>query len=271
MPVQFKDFGKKAKDLFKKQYDYKNEIKVCSTAAGVKVETGGYRSKSLVGYTKINYTDATLGDVEFEAHSCGNTKGSLKFKGVTQGVDVTLAGSAKDVSLDTVYSQDSVTATAKVVHGLSNSSTAVSISGVLGVDGVSVGASVDLDAANPAAPSDYNVGAEYTQKDLTASLVTSSQGNDITASYFQKIGGDLNLGSSMLVKPSGTRLFTFGGEYALDKCTALKAKADSKGIVGTSITHTLAKPALKFCISAQFDALSSDILAAQKLGVSLTF
>merc|ERR1712194_418959 len=186
----------------------------------------------------------------------------LKFKGVTQGVDVTLAGSAKDVSLDTVYSQDSVTATAKVVHGLSNSSTAVSISGVLGVD---------VDAANPAAPSDYNVGAEYTQKDLTASLVTSSQGNDITASYFQKIGGDLNLGSSMLVKPSGTRLFTFGGEYALDKCTALKAKADSKGIVGTSITHTLAKPALKFCISAQFDALSSDILAAQKLGVSLTF
>lgn len=272
MPIQFKDFGKKAKDLFKKQYDYKNEVKVVSNASGVKVETGGYQAKGLTGYSKVNFTDKTLGDVELEAHSCGVTKGQLKFKNVTDGVDATIAASAKDLSAETTYNKGSLACQAKVTHGFAKSNTGLAASAVLGVDDVSVGANVNLCCANPNSPKDYNVGAEYAQKDLIASLVTSNQGNDITASYFQKVSDDLVLGSSMLVKPdAGSRLMTFGGEYSLDEATTLKAKADSNGIVGTSITHTLAKPALKFCVSAQFDALSSDVLSAQKLGVSLTF
>lgn len=50
----FKDFGKKVNDLFKKQYDYKNEVKVISKAGnGVQVESGGYQSGGLVGYSKV--------------------------------------------------------------------------------------------------------------------------------------------------------------------------------------------------------------------------
>lgn len=270
--VQFNKLGKKAKDLFKKTYDYKNEIKVNSNAGGVKVETGGYQGKALTGYSKVNFTDATLGDVELEAHSSGCTKGSLTFKSITDGVDLTLSGSPNDGSVEALYSKGSLSAQAKVCHGFAKSSTGISASAVYNVDNVALGGTISLDAADPTNPKDFNVGAEYSQKDLTASIVTSNQGNDLTASYFQKITGDLSLGSSMLVKPdAGTRLFTFGGVYSLDKVTTIKAKADSNGIVGTSITHTLTKPAMTFAVSAQFDAMSSDVLAAQKLGVSLAF
>lgn len=271
--VQFKDLGKKAKDLFKKKYDYKNEVKVVSNANGVKVETGGYQSSGLAGYTKANFSDKMLGDVELEAHSTGVTKAQLKYKNVADGVDVTLNGSAcGNLSVETTYAQDSIWGTASVSHSLSKGATKIALSAVIASDGVSVGGSVNLDAANPTSPSDYNMGAEYSQSDLTASLVTSNQGNDITASYFQKVSGDLSLGASMLVQPdAGSRLFTFGGDYSLDASTGVKAKCDSNGIVGTAITHNLAKPNCAFTISAQFDALSSDVLAAQKLGVSVEF
>lgn len=271
--VQFKDLGKKAKDLFKKQYDYKNEVKVVSNASGVKVETGGYQAKGLAGYTKVNFSDKILGAVMLEAHSTGVTKAELKYKGVADGIDLTLAGNASGkLSVDATYNKDSVSASANVAHCLSKGSTKVAVSAVVASDGVSVGGSVNLDAANPTSPTDYNMGAQYSQKDLVAALVTSNQGNDITASYYQTISSDLTLGGSMLVKPdAGSRLFTFGGAYTLDSATSVKAKADSNGIVGTAITHNLAKPSLAFTVSAQFDALSSDVLAAQKLGVSVTF
>jgi hypothetical protein len=273
MPAQWKDLGKKTKDLFKKQYDYKNEAKVISNAGGVKLESGGYQGKGFTGYTKANWTDSRLGDIEVEAHSCGVAKGQFKKKGVMDGMDVTVAGGASyDLSVESVYSKDSVAATFKVAHNLNKSATNASLNAVVGIDGVSVGAAVELNAADPASPTDYNLGAEYAQKDLVASLITSSKGADLTASYYQNVSRDLQLGGSMLIKPdAGSRLFTFGGEYKLDSATTVKAKADSTGTVCTAVTHNLAKPALKLCLSAQFDALGSDPLAAQKFGCGVEF
>jgi len=266
----FNNFGKKAKDLFKKQYDYKNEIKVTSKAAGVKLESGGYQAKGLNGYTKANWTDAYLGDIEIEAHSGGVAKGQFKLNGVTDGVNVTVSGAGTgSMAVETTYEQDLISCNVKATR-CPKGSTGIVASAVLGLEGVSVGGQVTLDLANMGSPKDYNLGAEYTQKDLTASLVTSNKGEDITASYYQTVSKSLKLGSSMLVKPeAGTRLFTFGTDYALDSATTVKAKADSNGIIGTSITHTLADPNAKLCFSAQFDGLSSDVLSAQKFGVSV--
>lgn len=272
MPApHFNNLGKKAKDLFKKQYDYKNEVKVTSKASGVKLESGGYQAKGLNGYTKANWTDAYLGAIEIEAHSGGTAKGQFKLSGVTDGVNVTVAGAGSgNVSVETTYEQDLISCNVKATRS-AKGSTGILASAVLGLEGVSVGGQVNLDLEQLGSPKDYNLGAEYSQKDLTASLVTSNKGEDITASYFQTVSKSLKLGSSMLVKPeAGTRLFTFGTEYALDPATTIKAKADSNGIIGTSVTHTLANPALKLQVSAQFDGLSSDVLSAQKFGVSVS-
>lgn len=268
-PPKFADLGKAAKDLFKKQYDYKNEVKVHSKAGGIKLETGGFQSKGLAGVTKANWTDDNLGKIEIEVQSSGAAKGSVKQ--TIEGVNLSLEGNDKlCVSLEGAYAQDMVNCTAKACHDWQKSSSGLALSAVLGQDGVSVGASVDLNLADPSNPKDYNVGAEYTQKDFTASLVSSNKGDDITLSFFQKLSSSTVIGTSMLVQPeSNNRLFTCGTDYKLDGSTSLKLKADSKGIVGTALTHTLADPKVKMCISAQFDANSSDIFSAQKFGVSL--
>jgi hypothetical protein len=271
VPPQFKNLSKSTKDLFKKGYDYKNEVKVTSNAGGVKLESGGYQCKGLVGYTKANFNMDYFGDVEIEVHSSGLAKKQFKLNNVTDGVNVTVAATGcGKLTVDSTYEKDMIAATFAAAHNLSKGSTDLSASAVFGMDGVSVGGSVNMSASNMGSPTDYNMGAEYKQSDLTASIVTSNKGEDLTASYFQKVCGKMQLGASMLVQPeAGTRLFTFGTNYVLDNATTIKAKADSCGIVATSVTHTLANPNMKLCVSSQFDALSSDCFSAQKFGVSV--
>lgn len=270
-PPSFKDLGKKAGDLFKKSYDYKNEIKVVSKADGVKLENGGVSGAALVGYTKANWTDQYLGDIEVEAHSCGLAKGQFKLKKVADLADITVAGGAcGGLSVEANLAQDNFTAQAKITHNLNKGCAGLASSAVFGFDGVSVGGSISLYADGT--PKDYNIGAQYSQKDLTAALVTSSKGENVTVSFYQTYSSATTLGASMLVKPEdGSRLFTFGTEHKLDANTTVKGKATSAGIVGTSVTHVLANPSMKVVVSAEFDAAGADITKAQKFGIGLNF
>lgn len=273
-PPKFADFGKKAKDLFKKEYDFKNEVKVVNkTKGGVKLESGGYQGKAVDGFTKATWKDDTVGEIEIEAHTCGEVKGQVKLPSFIDGASSTLNADSKgNISLDTHYHQDFYLLTAKVSHALSKSNTCIDASASLGFEGVSVGGSLCLDAADLGSPKDFNVGAQYAHGDLLASLVTANQGADITASYFQKVSKELSLGSSVAIKPeSGNRLFTFGYEFGLDDNTKIKKKFDSNGIIAASITHKLKDLGLTCCVSSQYDAFGSDMLVAQKFGFGITF
>jgi len=271
VPPQFSNLGKRAKDLFKKQYDYKNEVKVISKADnGVVVESGGYyQAKGLAGYSKVNWTDKNVGAFEVEAHSSGEYKGKL-VTNKYEGVGVTLEGAPASLSVEAAYSKEAFAASAKVTHNIDKGDTNVNLGAVIGFDGISVGGNCDLNAANPSSPTDYNIGAECAQRDLVGTIVTSNKLIDITASYFQTISSRLVLGSSLTVKPD-SRIFVTGGEYNLDKFTTLKFKGDSVGVVGTAISHTLVNPAAKVSASAQFDTQSSNPFSPQKFGVSLSF
>jgi len=271
VPPQFSNLGKKTKDLFKKQYDYKNEVKVISKAENsVVVESGGYyQAKGLAGYSKVNWTDKTLGAFEVEAHSNGEYKGKLVTKKY-EGVGVTVEGAPAALSVEAAYAKDAFAASAKLTHNIDQGDTNVNVGAVIGFDGISVGGNCDFNAANPSAPHDYNIGAECSQNDLVGTIVTSKKLIDITASYFQTISPRLVLGSSFTVKPE-SRIFVTGGEYSLDKFTTFKFKGDSVGVVGTAVTHTLTSPAAKIAASAQFDTQSSNPFSPQKFGLSVSF
>lgn len=274
-PPTFANLGKKTKDLFKKTYDFKNELKVISKSQQVTIESGGYQAKTLTGYTKASWNEPSVGAFEVEAHSNGLLKGKLvskKFSDIGFTVEGSSDTAASTLSVEAGYSKDALATTAKVTHGFTDGKTTFNLGGVVGHDGIAVGATVDLNAANPTSPTDFNIGAECQQKDLTVTVQTTNQLNNISVSYFQTVSGRLNLGSSLTVNPdAGTRLFTFGGEFGLDKFTALKFKAESTGVVGTTVTHTLSNPAVKLQASAQFDTQSSDIFTPQKFGLSLSF
>jgi len=277
-PPKFCDLGKKTKDLFKKTYDFKNELKVISkTEQGYTFETTGFHVKGIAGNSKVSWTDKTLGAFELEANSKGECKGKLVSKKKSD-VGVTIETSCNEktttASAEAAYAKDSLSATVKGNYKLTggNAATTVNAAAVMAHDGVAVGGSVEFNTNNPSTPTDFNIGAECVQKDLTVTVVTSDQLNDITFSYFQTVNDKLNLGANLCVKPDqGQRLFTFGGEYGLDKFTSFKFKADSAGIVGTTATHSISNPAVKVQASAEFNTQGSDVFAPQKYGLSLCF
>jgi voltage-dependent anion channel protein 2 len=272
MPVpQFKDLGKKAKDLFKKQYDYKNEIKTTNTTSGVKIETGGCSNNGLSGYTKANWTDDYLGDIEIEAGSCGKARGQFKLKDCAPGVNLTVSGACSgSVSLETNYAQDMIAATICAQHNLSKGCTGINASAVVGMEGFSLGGSVALDASG--SPEDYSVGAQYATKDLVAALTTAKKGEEVNVNVFNQWSSSTSLAASVNVKPSsGDSTFGLGSHWNLNRATSIRAKVDSNGVVGTAITHTLASPNMKVGVSSQYNALSNDAFKAQKFGMSFSF
>jgi len=273
VPPQFSNFGKKTKDLFKKTYDFKNELKVVCKTTDATLESGGYQAKPITGFTKATWKDPKLGAFEVESHSDGLLKGKLvstKWNDVGVTVEGNSDTAASTISAEGAYVKESVAATLKVAHTL-DKGTVANASLVVSSDRIAVGGTVDFDNLN--APSGYNVGTEYTQKDLVATVVTADKMNDILLSYFQTVSPRLSLGSTLLVKPeAGSRLLTFGGEFGLDKETNVKFKADSKGVVGTSVTRVLSNPAVKVQASAEFNtAQSTDVFTPKKFGLSLCF
>jgi len=267
-PPKFADFGKKTKDLFKKTYEYKKELKVINKAPnGVTIETwGAYDKNALTGFTKAKYADKAYGEFELEVNSASEVKGKAVSKKVSD-VTVTVEGNsnakASNVSAEGTWTRDRIVATVKANHTCSKD-TVLTAAAVFGQDGIAIGGHVNVKAEDPTNAVDFNLGAECQQKDLTMTVVTSDKLNDITFSYFQTLKNGLQLGSSFDVKPDTShRLFTFGGEYDVDKKTKLKFKADSTGLVASSVTHTLADPAMKLQVAAEFNTQAADVFTPQ--------
>lgn len=262
--VQFKDLGKKAKDLFSKQYDYKNEIKVTNKSSGVKIENTF--TSGPVAAIKANWSHGTVGDIEITGDSAGKSKAQTKLSDLAgTGVNLTLVGeSSGKLSAESVYCFDGLSTLSKFTH--SGKKNELNISAVYGLEGVSVGGMVNIDCANPAKPTDFNVGTEWSDKNLTASIVTSKFGEDLSISYYQKLSCCMALGSKMEIKSDDSIMHTFGTEYALDSDTSLKAMTNNKGTWSGSVTRTLPNPKAKVCVSAAFDSIGGKY---NKCGVSI--
>jgi voltage-dependent anion channel protein 2 len=268
---QVKDLGKKAKDLFKKQYDFKNEIKTTNTTSGVKIESGGCSNNGLTGYTKANWTDDYLGDIEIEAGSCGKARGQFKLKNAAPGMNLTVGGNCSGgVSLETNYAQDNLAATVIASHNLNKGSPSMNASAVVGMEGFSLGGQVSLDCSG--SPKDYSLGAQYATKDLVAALTTAKKGEEINVNVFNQWSSSTCVAASVNVKPSsGASTFGLGTHWNLNRATSIRAKVNSNGIVATALTHTLASPKMKVGVSSEYNALSDDAFKAQKFGMSFNF
>ena len=267
--MRYSDLGKKAKDLFKKQYDFKNEVKVTSKTNGVKIESGG--NSALAGYTKANWKDDFLGDIEIEAHSTGVARGKFALKNVADGVNLTVDGAAcGGIGAEATYSSSSFAATAKASHNVQKSITGLTASATVGYDAFVLGGNVALDGAGAA--KDYAVGAQYSSGDILASFTTGKKFANVDVNVFQKYSCCTALGASIALSDNfGAYTFGFGADHSLGQGLGVKAKADSNGGVAVAVTHTLAEPKMKVGISASYNALGTDAFKAQKFGLSLNF
>lgn len=267
MPFQYKDFHKKSKDLFKKQYDFKNELKVTSKSNGVKIESGA--SAGFAGGSKANWTHSTLGEIEIEAKSCGLVKGKVCKKGVADGVDITLNGTAcGQLGLETTYATDALAATAKATYNSSKGTSALMVCATVGMGDITCGGQVDLDGTG--ALSNYSAAVQYTTKDLVADIM-AEKFETLYAHTYHRVSASTQIGTFAIVKGGGDYCLGLGTEHSIGAGLGVKAKADSTGGVAIALTHTLADPKMKVGVSAQYNALGDQTFKAEKFGISVNF
>lgn len=268
-PPLFGKIGSKCKDLLSKKFDYHNEIKVTSKAdGGLSLEAAGTDAgkSGLAGFTTIKYKDGSFGEAEGTLHTSGNakdTKGSIKFDKFQKGADVKVSSGADLVPVfEANYKQDSMAASAKFSTGDKSS---LAASACYGMDGITLGGSVVT--TDFGSLSDYNAGAEYSNSDLTLSVVTSKKVSNYSVSFLHNWCKSLSWGARMDIKDSN--LLTVGTEYSLDQATTLKAMGSTNGKIACAVEHKVSNPDFKMNLAAAFDANSG--LEAEKFGVGLHF
>jgi len=297
-PPVFANLGKSFRDLVKKKYDFDNAFKITSkTNFGLTLSTTGkvYKDK-VAAATKAVYVDKSFGEVEGELDAGTNKLwgkvtltrllGNARFI-VSGGYDPTskdpLVKDSHSIKAEGEYRKDFLAASGSVLvgdEGKGAISSVVEGAAVIGYDNLSVGGQVKVKLDQAQQLSDYNVGAQYENKNFVASLLTENQGDVIRISYVHQINPDYQLGVEVLsdefdhlAKPTDPRrrVLTLASQYQLDRDTLLKAKANNFGEVGAVVEHRLSKPSgLTVGAAAQFKATGSSRFATEKFGLSIS-
>lgn len=279
-PPQFKDFGKGLNDLFKKQFDYANTVTVKrTTATGLKIETVGKQvvkdsKTSLGGSVKLSYKEKGLGEFEASNDTAGNLKGKAKFTSLADGVVATLEtnlNSKFKASGQVDYTQDHFASSAKVqlAEGKDAHVTSGAVSGVVGYEGISLGASLAFSNASGSfgAP-DVQMGFNFAENDFQFSLNTeNAKGTPVVrAKLFQQVNATLQSGFQF----DSDNTVTVGFQNKLDKDTILKTKISTSGVIDTAIKYTLANPSAQINVATQFKTTNGLDWNASKYGVGIT-
>jgi len=271
-PPLWGNFGKSLKDLFTKKYTFKNQVISKHNAKnGVTLESGGVYTNELSGYVKVSQKSKDLGTAEVNVETSGKADGKVKLDAITKGLVLTLSASEKPLAkINADYSQEHFAGSASAEHNLKSHGTKLDGTVVMGFEGLSFGGAVKLDVSNENDLEDFNAGLEYSQDDFTATIQSTEKAEKITASYFQKVSPELQVGAAVDFGKGG-RVLTIGDEYQLDADTSLKGKANTKGIVSAVVEHRLANPKLQFGVAASFNAFNNAPVVADQFGLTLTF
>jgi len=120
---------------------------------------------------------------------------------------------------------------------------------------------------------DYNAGAEVRHKNVTATLKTAKNRQDITLSVFHKLAKDLRWGLHVLVHPTDSLspVLALGVDHQLSQTTTVKSRGNTEGALGFVVEHRLKNPSVKLNLAAEFDVAKSLSAPAKKFGFSLVF
>lgn len=272
IPPSFNDLNKRAKDLFSKKYDFKNELKnVRKASNGITLEHGANTSKGLDTYIKGTYKNKTL-TAECEIHSEAGpsaTKAKVKFPGVVQGADISVScNSASDADIEIAYKRDRLNKVVNIKHG--SKGTCLHIAAAVAVaDGLNAGGAVVVDI-DGGALKDSSAAIELTRGQLQAGAKATKSFSffDITAHY--KLQSDLSIGAGASINISDpSPSLQFGLDHKFNSNCDVKARIGSSGLLAAAIEHRLADPAVKVGLSAEFDVANN--FAGKKFGVGATF
>jgi len=284
LPPLFSKIGSQTKDLLSKKYDYKNQVAVKGnvqsdlTLESTIVLSDGKDGKSkngdVNGSVKAKYKNKDFGELEGEIGTTGVLTAELKATKMAEGLAIVVKASERPQAKVTAeYKQDSVAASLGVT--VESATNKVEPTLVVGADNFSVGGQVEYDTS-AADLSDYNFGAEFSQKDYTLSLKTQQRATVLVGAYYYNI---LNKNPKLRTQigaqvdwnlKSNERVLAIGTEHDVDETTTVKSRVDTNAQVAAVLEHRLSNPALKVGLSSQWNGRDRTSTPA-RFGVAFTF
>lgn len=261
-PPTFADLGKKVKDLFKKQYDYKESLKLNTKGSPLSIETDveTHLGSKTYAQSKITYKDSSFGSVQTVLGSDPSKFSTeLTLDKLSSGLEIKIKPVGQ--SMSTTYKTDGVTIT-----GSANAAQKLELAAVAKVTNDWV-AGLSATVKSGSDLSDYNVGVQYATKALVASWITNKCASGHTIGWYQKLPSGI-FGMDVATGKEGNVL-RVGGDCEFSDDLTLRGKFDSKGILSTAVTHIFAQPKMKAVISSEFDIFADDI-APKKIGIALS-
>jgi len=302
-PPTFGNIGKGWKDLWKKKFDFKNQLKTVSkTPFGLTLTTTGTLEPSqITGATNVKYADKSWGEVEGEVDT-GTGKTYLKsvFTALNPGSKVTLGGGWDPSSPEPIVRQN-LSAKVEVEHTQAfytagsvitvgeepkkdkkddaALSSTVSVAGTIGWEGLAVGGQVLFRVDKDQNLQDYNVGAQYDHDSFVGAIHTEAQGDVIRASLLHNVSRTHALGVEFisdefdrLSKPAEPRrkVLNFASEYKVDGNTTVKVRLSNSGEVAAAVEHRLLNPKVAINYSVQSKVKGTSSHKFEKWGLGFT-
>lgn len=269
-PPTFKDLGKKAKDLFGKQYDYSSSVSIKNNAEPLSVDLDLAPGKAKSTFT---FKDATVGTVETSIDSKGNFSLETTHKdafGLAPGCEVKINPVGQSLSFTTAVAGVKLTGSANTKQVIDGS--AVFNGADLSCPNTNIGASAKVDLTKDSPLVDYNASVEYKANDFILGVKSSNCLSKLTWSVFRVLSPATVIGVDVVTNTSFDKAkpMRVGIESKYDELT-FKGKLDvNDGVVSTSISHNIPGFNCKAVVASQIDLFADD-LVPKNIGVGLTF
>lgn len=299
VPPKFADIGKKCRDMFKKSFNYDNKFKTKhTTSQGYQMETEGtLKDKTVAGqFTGTHKVQNTK--LKVETHTKGELYGSVEATppGPIEGLKVTVGAGHKENkktkqlkctdALEVVYARDFFTGTAKVENlahfaygkvqpecAAMADKPAVTLSGTIGTDGLSVGVNAELDVTHKdKVLSAFDFGVQYAKADFIGNFNTSKDHEVFTFGAYHTLPAyTIGMQCEFDFTKSATRTLKLGTDYKVDANTKFVSAYSTKGEVECSIKHNMSNPAVKVDASHKYSIFETDPAKKSQFGLTLSF
>ncbi|XP_037437110.1 mitochondrial outer membrane protein porin 6-like [Triticum dicoccoides] len=252
-PVPFPSFGKKAKDLLYKDYNFDQKFSWSTTSeSGLGITASGVKFDELfIGDIRVQHKSGrNTVDVTIDCDSKVST--AVTFDEVVPGLKTSFGFKVPDQKsgkLDLQYLHDRFTLNSTI--GLT-SAPVIELATTIGTNELAVGAEVGFDSTS-ASVTKYNSGVSYTKDDFSAALQMADKGETLKASYIHLFSPTSAVAAEVTHRlKTKENYFTIGSSHALDSSTTLKTRFSNSGKAGLLCRHEW-RPKSYVTLSAEYD------------------
>eukprot|EP00898_Chlorokybus_atmophyticus_P004764 jgi/Chlat1/5289/Chrsp35S05247 len=269
-PGFYSDFGKKARDLLTKDFQYDKKIAIETTTASNLGFSGTYivkadNSLAVDLKTILKYNNAKL---EAKTDTNSNVILNATLDSLAPGIKVLLSGALPDFNksgkVELQYLRDYAAMTGSI--GLSGAPK-VDVTAAFGQPSFAVGGAASVDTSSGELTK-YEGGIQHSTAEYAVTAVVADKADTLKLSYVHALDKDRLVGADVMRSLSkATTTIAAGGSYRHDPYTVYKARIDSTGTISALLQHQL-RPDATVTFTTQWDSTKQE--KNSKFGVALT-